>query len=578
MGVPITIRRRVLVAAAAICLLQAPATAAQDLPPALAERFAEGITALKAGHTPAAEAIFRDVLQRGGDRAAVHHNLGIALQQRGRHEEAVTEFRSAARLDATYGPAHLLAGASLEALKRYREARAELQQAVRLMPKTIDPYLRLANVCQRLDDPVCAAGAYRKVVELAPEDAEYAYRLGSSQLAVSEWAYARLAESNPPSARVQQALGREYVRQAQPDLAIQAFERAADADATLPDVHLALARIHLEAGRIREAQDEIHRELAIVPYSKDALQLNAKIERGQQAPRATSDIPPATAPLASIGDPAIDAAIQARNWADAEQRLAAAIERDPTARDLLVLIARVFILDGKPLNAAVALKKADAIHPLDRDLQFALVLSYVRLGRADWAQPELERLAAADPDNAEYRYWLGRLAYDAGKYAAAITRFDEALARDPRFMRAHDNLGLCYEMLDDPAKAIEHYREAIRLNREASSKSPWPPTNLGILLRERGEQAEARTLFDEALRYDPAFSKGHYQLGVLLDQQGDTENAVRELERAGALDASYPEPHYVLARIYRRQGNARRADEAMATFLRLRDAREPNAK
>jgi tetratricopeptide (TPR) repeat protein len=577
MGLPITIRR-VLVATAALCLLQVAQTRAQDLPPALAERIGEGISALKSGNGPEAEAIFRDVLRQGGDRAPVHHNLGIALQQSGRHEEALSEFRSAARLDAGYGPTHLLAATSLEALKRYREARVELQQAVRLMPKAVEPYLQLAAVCQRLDDPVCAASAYRQVVELAPDDAEYVYRLGSAQLAVSEWAYARLAKSNPPSARAQQALGREYVRQAQPDLAIQAFERAADADPTLPDVHLALARIHLEAGRTREAGEEIERELAIVPYSKEALQLNAKIERGQQTPLVISEIPAATASLSPVGDPAIDAAIRARNWPAAEQGLAAAIERDPKARNLLVLIARVFILDGKPLNAAVALKKADAIHPLDRDLQFALVLSYIRLGRADWAQPELERLVAADPDNAEYRYWLGRLAYDTGRYAAAITRFDEALARDPRFMRAHDNLGLCYEMLDDPTKAIEHYHEAIRLNREASSKSPWPPTNLGILLRERGERAEARALFEEALRYDPAFAKGHYELGVLLDQQGDTESAVRELERAAALDASYPEPHYVLARIYRRQGNAGRADEAMATFLRLRDARTPNAK
>jgi tetratricopeptide (TPR) repeat protein len=577
MGLGITIRRGVLVAAAMLCLLQGRLSAAQDLPPALAERFAEGIAALKAGRAPEAEAIFRDVLRLGGERGAVHHNLGIALQQRGRHEEALAQFRSAAHLDPTYGPAHLLAGTSLEAINRYRDARLELEQATRLMPQSVDAYRQLASVCQHLPDLLCAAGAYRKVVELAPADAENWYRLGSAELAVSEWAYQRLADATPPSARAQQALGREYLRQSQPDSAIRAFQRAAEADATLPDVHLALARIHLDAGRMREAEAEISSELKIVPYSKEALQLQASLER-RPTPAVMPEISGATPTLSSSGDEATDAAIRARNWPEAEQRLAAALERDPRARDLLVLIARVFILDGKPLNAAVALKKADAIRPLEGDLRFALVLAYVRLGRADWAQPELERLMAADPGNAEYRYWLGRLAYDAGKYAAAITRFEEALARDPGLMRAHDNLGLCYEMLDDPAKAIEHYREAIRLNHQATTKSPWPSTNLGILLRQRGEQAEARALFEEALKYDPAFSKGHYELGVLFDQQGNTEDAVRELERAATLDASYPEPHYVLARIYRRQGNTARADEAMAAFLRLRDARTPSVK
>ena len=278
------------------------------------------------------------------------------------------------------------------------------------------------------------------------------------------------------------------------------------------------------------------------------------------------------------GDTAIDAAIRERRWAEAERLLADAIDRDPRARDLLVLISRIFVLDGKPLNAAVALKKADAIAPLDNDLRFALVLAYVRMGRPDWARPELDRLVEASPDSAEYRYWIGRLAYDAGKYAEAIARFDEALARDPQFMRAHDNLGLCYEALDDPQKAIVHYREAIRLNRQARTKSPWPPTNLAILLRQRGEEAEAAALFDEALQYDAAFAKGHYELGILLDQQGKIADAVREVERAAALDRTYAEPHYLLSRLYRRQGQNARADEALATFLRLRAARDQGAK
>ena len=183
-----------------------------------------------------------------------------------------------------------------------------------------------------------------------------------------------------------------------------------------------------------------------------------------------------------------------------------------------------------------------------------------------------------DPKSPDYRSWLGRLAYDAGKYAQAIARFEESLARDPHFMRAHDNLGLCYEQLDDPDRAIVHYREAVRLNREAHSRSPWPPTNLAALLRQRGGQEEAGTLLHEALEYDEGFAKGHYELGVLLDEQGKTAESVLELDRAASLDAAYPEPHYVLARIYRRQGDAARADAALATFKRLRAAREQGAK
>ena len=173
---------------------------------------------------------------------------------------------------------------------------------------------------------------------------------------------------------------------------------------------------------------------------------------------------------------------------------------------------------------------------------------------------------------------MGRLDYDAGKYASAISHFNEALARDPHFLRAHDNLGLSYEALDDPDTAIAHYREAVSLNREARSRSPWPPTTLGILLRQRGETTEAASLFREALQYDAAFAKGHYELGILLDQEGKTADALTELERAASLDRNFAEPHYLLARLYRRQGQTSRADEALATFFRLRAARDQDRK
>ena len=288
-------------------------------------------------------------------------------------------------------------------------------------------------------------------------------------------------------------------------------------------------------------------------------------------PSATQEslVVPSSTPLrADIG-----AAIRARQWERAERLLAEEIDRS-RSRELLILVARIFLLDNKPLNAAVALKKAEAIAPLDPDLRFTLALAYVRLGRRDWARPELERLAQSDESSAEYRYWIGRLDYDDGKYSDAISRFTEALARDPGMMRAHDNLGLCYEALDQADRAIAHYREALRLNRQASTKSPWPPTNLGILLRQRGEMEESASLFREALEYDDDFAKAHYELGVLLDQRDRMDEALGELRRAASIDASYAEPHYVLARIYRRQGRTTLADESLTTFLRVRALRD----
>ena len=91
-------------------LVAARAGAAQDLPPSLADRFSTGVDALKAGNLDAAEAAFRDVLKAGGERAFVHHNLGIVLLQRGRNADALVEFRAALTARSILRPGAIAGG------------------------------------------------------------------------------------------------------------------------------------------------------------------------------------------------------------------------------------------------------------------------------------------------------------------------------------------------------------------------------------------------------------------------------------------------------------------------------------
>jgi tetratricopeptide (TPR) repeat protein len=256
---------------------------AQDLPSALADRFSQGVTALQAGRLDDAEREFRAVLAGGGDRAFVHHNLGIVLQQRGSHGRALAEFRIAMRQDPAFGPAHLLAGASLIALERPAEAIPVLDRAVKLMPREVAPHLQLADACERVGDFRRLVSEYRASVALAPGEPEYEYRLGRAYLRLSQWAHERIMAIDPRSARLSQALGREYLQQGRADLARLAFEEAAVRDGSLTEVHLALARIHADEGRWDDAAREVERELALAPESREARALKAKIDAARAA-------------------------------------------------------------------------------------------------------------------------------------------------------------------------------------------------------------------------------------------------------------------------------------------------------
>jgi tetratricopeptide (TPR) repeat protein len=290
-------------------------------------------------------------------------------------------------------------------------------------------------------------------------------------------------------------------------------------------------------------------------------------------PRETG-APELTSGLQSVLQPAIrsqlEQALRVRDYQRAETLLADEIGRYPKRPDLLKLLGHVFFLDGRYLNCAVAMKKADALGGLDEAGRFLLAMSYVRLGRREWSRPELLKLEQSYPDKALYPYWTGRLEYLDQRFQAAIVRFRQALKLDPRFVRAWDNLGLAYEALGQQQEAVHSYEEANRLNRQSLAGSSWPPLNLGSVMLKLNRLHDAERYLRESLTYDPKCAKAHYQLAVLLEKQGKLEEAVTQLKESSASDPSYAEPHYALNRIYRKQGQIQNAQAALEAFQKLK--------
>ena len=177
-------------------------------------------------------------------------------------------------------------------------------------------------------------------------------------------------------------------------------------------------------------------------------------------------------------------------------------DRRPRDAQVLVLAGRVFFLNGKPLNAAIALKKADAIQALDAEERLLLALSYIAMQQGDWARPELDRLAASDPGNVTYTYWLGRLDYDKGQYEAASRGFRAVTAREPNHVRAWDNMALCYEALNRVDEAVHAYEIAVAANRRAADAFALAAAEPGGAAPAAGELTRPEGLLREAVGYD----------------------------------------------------------------------------
>ena len=274
---------RTILIALPLLLVPAARALAQGLPPELAASFEAGVQALDAGRLEEAEAAFRAVLAGGGDVAQVHNNLGIVHQRRGRHERAIASFRAAVERDPTHAAPQILLGASLLALGRVAEATTRLEAAVALAPGEPLARRQLARAYEQGRDWGGAVDQYRALRDLAPGEPEYLYGLGRAYLRLSERCLRELRDLDPDSARSQQALGHNYRVLGRPNLALQAFERAARADPALPEIHLAMAQILMGQKRWAEARRQIELELAVVPESVGARAFERHLRAAEDA-------------------------------------------------------------------------------------------------------------------------------------------------------------------------------------------------------------------------------------------------------------------------------------------------------
>lgn len=289
---------------------------------------------------------------------------------------------------------------------------------------------------------------------------------------------------------------------------------------------------------------------------------------------------PADLNIAMLLDPTVrfelEEALKRKDYEKAEGILVREIENNPNAPtfELLTYLGGLFFVDKKYLNAAVAYKKAEAVEPLDPGNRFTLAMSYVLLGRSDWARPELDKLVEQVPEEPLYPYWMARLDYDANNYAQAVERLEALIAKFPSYVRAYDRLGLCFEALGKNEEALEQYRRAVDLNRVQDPQWVWPPLNLGVLQTQMGQFEDAEGSLQEAVKIDPGFAQAHYRHGLALEKLSRFEDAATALRKAAELDPEYPDPHWALARVLRRDGDREGAAAAVREYQRLKAARE----
>ena len=185
----------------------------------------------------------------------------------------------------------------------------------------------------------------------------------------------------------------------------------------------------------------------------------------------------------------------------------------------------------------------------------------------DAALLELGKASALDPEQAQIRYYYGRLLYSTGRFREARDEFLACLKIQPQYPRAVENLGLCYEALQDSLKASECYRKAIALeDAKQGGKNAEPYAYYGRFLLDEGQPEGAISVLRRAAEVSPHSLIANYELGRALFNVGELKDAESVLCAAANLDPKFPQTYYLLGKICQREQRPKEASQYWTTF------------
>lgn len=256
---------------------------------------------------------------------------------------------------------------------------------------------------------------------------------------------------------------------------------------------------------------------------------------------------------------------------EAEKIIVSALRAMPRDPKWITLLAEVRIDQGQEREAVKLLQAADQLGGRTAVRATLIGLAECIWNRMDLAEPEFRAAIQMDAFNPTAHYFLGRLLYNQKRFDEAIQESKNAFSLSPGYIRAYENLGLCYQGKHDEAEAEHWFLEAMRRDASSPRKTEWPALDLATMLIHDNRVAEAKPYLEQALAINPRNSKALLQMGVLRQRAGDNKGALESFRAAIQVDPQMESAYYQAALICRQLGETDQAKQYLDKFMQLHD-------
>lgn len=363
-------------------------------------------------------------------------------------------------------------------------------------------------------------------------------------------------------------LGTIYYEQGCPGRAYRYISKACEYLASDPDLHLKLGKIDVQAGKYKEARDNLNSVLDNSPTNSQAPALLA------QTVIAPADIEPVRRRLEALhkqlGDTAaLELAFgtlesRTNNAKGAEAAFKRAQALDPKSSTVYFTLGNLYILQNRQKEAEEALKTAASLSGPRTPERLGYANFKIASGELDEAKRLLDEITKAAPDYVPAWVSEAQIALVQNKFDDAGILLQRVLSEDPSNYEALLMEGRLYLAQGHVDKAVVDFERLVTLY----ANSAQAQFHLGLARYKGGDLQKAMVSFNQALAIDPNYSDAAVTLAELDMQKDDPASAITLLKQVTRRQPQLAQAQLILAEAYFRHKDL---DEALGIYTQLEE-------
>lgn len=483
--------------------------ALQVEPGMLAAQLLLGKAYLADNQPDAAQEVLEKALRGGVDRAEITLPLGRALILQGKGADFLSRFSGDVLSGSVRAEYLVLKAQALRQGKDPDTALATLEEAISLDPRAVEAYLSAADLSVSRGRPGVALRYVERAQAIAPENAKVWHIRGG----------------------ILQSTG-------QVAGAIEAYTKALSLVPLYTDARIARLSLYVDAGRDREAAEDLEFIGKNFPKEPRGSYLKAVVLARQgdgggarealaAAGNVLAPIPPevmkSRAPELLLLSGLVFHGLKQMERAGAY--LEASLAVDPGNLAAKKLLGAVFLERREFNNAVKTLESVERVAPKDAQVLALLGAAYLGQGKADTATQKLQRALELGGGNPVVQGWLGTGMIQTGQTAAGLRQLTAAFDQAPDNTALASTLAVAYSQKGEPKKAVAVLKRAL----QGQPRNAMLLNLLGAAYGATGDRANARKAYEQAVAVNPGFEVAILNLAKLDALDGKPDQAIGRL-------------------------------------------------